>query len=117
MVEERRLELTPSMNKRQSKLEQEREQFIRLVAMKERQLDQPIKHISESKLDEFSQDMRSRLDSGKPAFRKAYLQLFIDRVDVGENEIRISGSDEALMASAAQHSPADSMVPSFVCPT
>ena len=113
-VEERRLELTPSLNKRQSKNEQEREQLIRLVAMKERQLNQPIKLISDHKLDEFSQAMRTRLVSGNPAFRKAYLQLFIDRVDVGESEIRISGSNEALMASATSHSSTASMVPSFV---
>ena len=114
-VEERRLEISATLRKRQSKLEQEREQLIRLVAMKERQINQPIKQVSERKLDDFSNDLRSQLINGNPAFRKSYLRLFVDRVDVGASEVRISGSEQALMAGAAGYNDQGTeMVPTFV---
>ncbi len=113
-VEDGYIELTPSFRKRQAKHEQDRDQLIRLIALNERQLDQPIKPIAQSSLDAFSKAMRAQITGGSTPFRKAYLRLFIDRIDVGEDEIRISGSDLALMAAAQQQkNTAEPVVPTF----
>ncbi len=112
-VEDGHIELTPMFRKRQAKHEQDRDQLIRLIALNERQLDQPIKPIAQSSLDAFSKAMRAQITGGSTAFRKAYLHQFIDRIDVGEDEIRISGSDLALMAAAQQKNTAEPVVPTF----
>ena len=114
-IEGGNLAVTTSLTKRQSKLEQDREQIIRLMAMKERRLNQPIQKLTQRDLEGFSSAVKVQLIEGNPAFRKAYLQLFIERVDVGDEEIRISGSDLALMSAAANHdNESVPTVPTFV---
>jgi hypothetical protein len=41
--------------------------------------------------------IRARFRDGPPAFRKAYVQNFIDDVGVGDQEIRITGPKAALL--------------------
>ena len=43
--------------------------------------------------------MREVLRADDPAFRKAYLRLFIDQVVVGDTEIRVRGPIAALECS------------------
>lgn len=51
-----------------------------------------------------------------PAFRKAYLRLFVDTVTVGDSEIALTGPKAALAKAATLNElpPAATMVPSFV---
>jgi hypothetical protein len=52
--------------------------------------------ISDEQVAAFSQQVRERLRSGNPAFRRAWLHLFVDRVVIGPDEIRILGPKQAL---------------------
>ena len=114
-IERGNLAVTASLTKRQSKLEQEREQVIRHMAMMERRLNQPIQKLTQHDLESFSRAVKVQLMDGSPAFRKAYLRLFVERVDVGEEEIRISGSELALISAAASHdNESVPTVPTFV---
>jgi hypothetical protein len=47
--------------------------------------------ISDERIAAFSTQIRERLRSADPAFRRAWLHLFVDRVVIGPGEIRISG--------------------------
>ncbi len=51
-----------------------------------------------------------------PAFRKAYMRLFVDTVTVGDSEIAISGPKAALAKAATLNELplTGTMVPSFV---
>ena len=72
--------------------------------------------ITDDRLASFSAAISEAIASPDPAFRKAYLRLFVDSVVVGDSEIAISGPKAAL-AKAATFSalpPASEMVPSFI---
>jgi site-specific DNA recombinase len=60
--------------------------------------------------------LRGALQSDDPAFRKAYLRLFVDEVIVGDSEIRMRGPRAALAKATAIGAlpPAGGVVPSFV---
>ena len=77
----------PIFTKHQSKLEQDWEEVIRLIARKERQLNQPTHALPDYGLEGFLESVEALLIDGNSAFRKAYLQLFFERVDV-DDEIR-----------------------------
>ncbi|TAJ30520.1 hypothetical protein [Bosea sp. (in: a-proteobacteria)] len=52
--------------------------------------------------------------SADPAFRRAWLHLFVDRVVIGPDEIRIPGPKQALAEGLVQGNVnAGTMVPSF----
>lgn len=60
--------------------------------------------------------LRQAVQSDDPAFRKAYLRLFVDQVIVGDDSLRMQGPTEALAKAIANNglpAPA-SLVPSFV---
>ena len=70
--------------------------------------------ISDERVIAFSQQVRERLRTGDPAFRRAWLHLFVDRVVIGPNEIRILGPKQALAEGLVQGNiKAGTMVPSF----
>ena len=52
--------------------------------------------IGEEKIAAFGVLMRERLTTGEIPFRKAYLSAIIDKVEVGEGQIRILGRKEVL---------------------
>ena len=59
--------------------------------------------------------MRNKLRTGDNAFRKSYLRLFIDRIEVDDEEVRIRGSRQALeYAVSNQSAVREGKVPSFV---
>jgi site-specific DNA recombinase len=59
--------------------------------------------------------LREQLQNGDPAFRKAYLNLLIDRIEVDDAEIRIQSPKSALAAAASGRLPKPSDgVPSCV---
>jgi site-specific DNA recombinase len=54
------------------------------------------------------------LRHGDPAFRKAYLRLFVDRIEVDDAEVRIMGSKAALVKAVGSDDPPEGLVPSFM---
>lgn len=83
-----------------------------------KQLNASIKNatsdVSPEKVTCFAAAMKAKLRDPDPAFRKAYLKLLVDRIDVFPDRIIVQGSKTAL-AAAVQHSPQQAlgMVPSF----
>ncbi len=72
--------------------------------------------ITEAKLNRFADAMREAIAHPDPAFRKAYLRLFVDTVMVGDSEIALTGPKAALAKAASLNElpPAGTLVPSFV---
>ena len=106
---------TGGFRDRLSKLENRRDETMRLLAMTKRELDVPNDAITPGRIDAFATAMRDKLRTGSIAFRKSYLRLFIDRVDVDDDEVRISGSRQALEYAVSNQSTfREGEVPSFV---
>lgn len=98
-----------------AKLEARRDELIRLIAIKERDLALPVARLSDSQIARFSEGLQTLLAKGPPAFRKDYLKLLVDRIEVGKAEIRICGSKMALaVAVQAAKKGGAGTVPSFV---
>ena len=47
-------------------------------------------------IEEFGVRMREQVTSGEVQFRKAYLRVMVDRIDVDDREVRISGRKDVL---------------------
>ena len=62
--------------------------------------------ITPSKLERISGLMRDALKSGDIEFRRAYLRMFVHRVEVSRREVRISGPKSALARAASSDPPA-----------
>lgn len=74
-----------------------------------------LRQLKVERLAAFGNALRQQLANGDVQFRKAYLNLFIDRVEVDDAEVRICGPKAALAraASGGLPKPSDG-VPSFV---
>lgn len=72
--------------------------------------------ITPERIARFTTLLRSALADPDPAFRKAYLRLFVDQIVVGDSEIRMRGPTTALAKAASLNElpPASAVVPSFV---
>ena len=92
---------SPTVQDRIRDVDRRKEETLRQIAMTKRQLDVPTKLLSPRKLEAFAHAMRQRLKDGNVQFRKSYLKLFVDSVEVDDEQIRISGST-ATLARAAQ---------------
>ncbi len=95
-------------------LEKERAEIIRLKSETVRQSALPAKVLAKNSLERFTEGVRANLRGEDPAFRRAYVRQFVDRVEVSEGEVRISGSKAALAgAIARQETDSPEGVPSF----
>ena len=104
-----------SFRNRLSGHEQRREEVMRLIAMTKRRLDQPRSLITPRKIEAFTTAMRDRLRSGDSKFRKTYLRLFVERIEVDDGEVRICGSKDALEKGVSEAASLQKgVVPSFV---
>jgi site-specific DNA recombinase len=61
----------------------------------------PVAGLTDQKIHAFGAATSSLLRSGGVKLRQAYLRLFINRIEVSDDEIRIAGSDDALPAAAS----------------
>ncbi len=62
----------------------------------------------------FSSGIRRRLRDADPAFRRTWLHIFVSKVTIGGDRIRISGpKDQLLKAVSNEENSARAMVPSF----
>ena len=62
----------------------------------ERQIADSKTQVTEAMIDKFADKMAQQLRRGNPKFRSAYVRLFIDRVELTSEEVRIFGSKAAL---------------------
>ncbi len=97
-----------------SKLEARRDELTRLISLKERVLCLPVSRISDKQIDRFSNTLRDMLRNGPKEFRKEYMKLIVSHVDVGEKQIRITGSKTALASAVQADKSLNGEVPSFV---
>ncbi len=113
-LENKVVEMDGDFTRRLNLAKAERDEAIRLKAQAERRSALPQSVITPKKLQAFSKGMADMLRNGDIQFRKAYLRLFVDRVDVLENEVRVTGSTDALMAAVAGGLPTKGGVPTLV---
>jgi len=106
---------TDSFRRKVEKLELEKDKVERLIEQPSSSTYLPVKALAKANLGKFAKAMRAEMHGEDPALRKAYVGVFVDKVEVSDEEIRISGSKSALAAAiASQQSPKTSGVPSYV---
>jgi site-specific DNA recombinase len=88
-VEEGLVQETDLVRDRLAKLEQERAEVLRLIASLDRRHTVPAALLSGSNLSAFTHAFTERLHSPNSSLRKAYIRQLVDRVEVGQSQIRI----------------------------
>lgn len=97
-----------------AKHEQQREELLRQVSSKKRMRQVPGDLLSQANIEKFVATARRRLRDPQSDLRKKYVGLFVDRVEVRDGEVRISGSKEALAAAMQAKATGNGQVPSYV---
>lgn len=106
---------TYGFKRKLSALEQQRDELIRQVSSKNRRRDLPLNALSPKNIEKFAEAARHKLSKLDSNFRKNYVSMFVDRIDVLDEEIRISGSNAVIAAEALKATkPGTNQVPSFV---
>lgn len=105
---------TDGFKRNLSKLDQRKDELIRQVSMRKRHRDVPTNILTLKNIEKFSKIAHAKLQDADSAFRKRYVRLFVDRIDVNDDQIMIRGPKMALANAIAQSSKGDTkMVPSF----
>ena len=79
--------------------------------MLERQLDAGNHKITPAIVTQFGEILRSKLCGPDPKLRHEYVRLLVDRVEVGDRNIRISGPNSALQRALIASQTPGGMVP------
>ena len=105
----------PVLTERVAQIKLQRQETEERIALLERQLQTQGYQLTPERLAAFGNALREQLANGDVQFRKAYLNVFVDQIEVDDTEIRIRGPKSALAkaASAPLSKPSDA-VPSFV---
>ena len=105
-----------AMRARFNKRQEEQDELIRLIALKQREIDSPLTALDPAKTEKFAKALKARLQSdGNPKFRRAYLRTMLSDVIVSDEEIQISGPKAALAhVLSSDTALAPSMVPIFM---
>jgi len=111
IVEQGITSLDDTLGNRLAELRQQREEVLRLKGIAERQRSYPAPVMPVERISAFCEAMQTRLLTAEPGTRKAYLRLFVERIEVDDTEVRIFGGKDTLQRSL---SGAESEVPSFV---
>ncbi|MBI4968123.1 MAG: recombinase family protein [Rhodospirillales bacterium] len=109
--------LDGQLKERISRLKARKDELIRLTAMAERRKADPARLLVPARLEKFATVMQDRLHNGPLAFRKAYLRLFLARVEVDRPSglVRLLGPKRALQEGVTNlEAIAGDEVPSFV---
>jgi site-specific DNA recombinase len=118
LVESEVVPAGPALKKRFVELEQEEEAHLRLKAEAERRRQYPRQVPDARKVDAFCVAAKARLKGGDTAFRKAFLRLFISRIEVHDGEVRIMGPKRALEAGLeSEETPGEPVRSSVQAPT
>jgi site-specific DNA recombinase len=100
-----------TLGNRLAELRQHREEALRLKATAERQRSRPATAIPEERISAFCDAMRARLLAADSGTRKAYLRLFVERIEVDDVEVRMFGRNDTLRRSLSGD---QSEVPAFI---
>jgi site-specific DNA recombinase len=106
----------PDMANQMQALKAQRAQAMQEVQLLEQSTAAGNAAITETKIARLADAIRQAMAHEDPAFRKAYLRLFVDTIIVGDSEIAITGPKAALAKAAtlSELPSAATMVPSFV---
>ena len=69
---------------------------------------------SNAQLDRFTTTLKDMLHNGPKGFRKEYMKLLVSRVDVGKQNITVTGPKAALAVALKAGNTSKERVPSFV---
>lgn len=106
---------TEGFKRKHAALEQQRDELIRQISSKNRRRDMHVQQLTPDKIEQFAETARQMLRNPDSAFRKGYVGLFVERIDVSSHEIRISGLNAVIAAEALKATkPGTDMVPGFV---
>ncbi len=96
-------------------LEAQREDIIQRKGQTAERSKLPAKVLAKRNLERFTREMRTRLRDENPAFRRAYVRQFVEKVEVADTEIRITGPKAAIASAITEHQKGTPKgVPSFV---
>lgn len=87
----------PQFRQRVEALKLRRDETAEDVKALEKRVNTGGVDLSPEKLQAFSNAVKERLRNGDPAFRRAYLRLFVDQVELSDDAITIQGPKGALM--------------------
>ncbi|MBL8644242.1 MAG: recombinase family protein [Rhodospirillaceae bacterium] len=100
---------------RLAKAQAERQEALRLLTEAQRRTQDAQAALSPKKVAAFSKGMADLLRTGDIQFRKAFLRTFVNKVELLDGEVRISGSKDVLSAALeAGLPPPGAGVPSLV---
>ncbi len=88
-----------ALRNRLSAHNQRRDEILRLIALKDRERSVSGKMIDSSQIRAFAAAVERKLRDPDRKFARAYLRLFMDRIEVDDGEIRIQGPKSALVAA------------------
>ena len=98
-----------------SKLDQRKDELIRQVSSRKRRRAIPTNIFTPKNIEKFAKAARAKLNDTDSEFRKKYVRLFVDRIDLSDDQIVISGPKTALArAISGRTEPDTDMVPSSV---
>ncbi len=97
----------PILTERLSQLRLQKDETSDAIRLIESQMRTANRQITPEKLDRFAARMRETLRNGDPQFKKAYIRLFVERIEVDDGEIRISGTKDALARGLDAKPPKD----------
>ena len=97
-VAEGRLRETSSLSSKASQLEAQKEALLHQIANMGRKKDFAMAPVTDENIVAFSQKLRAALRDPQRAIGKEYLRGLISKIEVGDDEIRIHGSDNAILA-------------------
>ena len=105
-----------ALNARLSKRQNQDDELIRIIAFKERELNQPVSEVSSRRVEIVSKALRAALKGdNNPQLRRAYIRHFLTEVSVSEDTIRVTGPKAVLAQQLTTEEPlSPSMVPSTV---
>lgn len=105
----------PLFKERVDALRLRRDETAGAVKALEKRLTASPLELTTEKLTAFTDAVKERFRNGDPAFRRAYLRMFVDRVELHDDEVRISGPTGTLLqALGTQGDFTAPMVPSCV---
>ncbi len=87
---------TPLFRRSLSQLEQEREEAIRRIAALERRQEIPRHLLTKDNMARFAAAVGERFRADDIRLRKGYVRLFVERIEVDDHEIRITGAKAKL---------------------
>ena len=109
---------TDGFKRNLSKLEQRKDQLIKQVTTRKQRREIPTNILSHKNIAEFAKVAKAKLEDSDSQFRKKYIRLFVDKIEVNDDQITIKGPKSALANAISKSTKPDTPggnveVPSF----